>query len=185
MIGQYLLFKSYRNLRMVLITLIFFMIVMTIDEFREQQKTELIATNDRNNPKIWIKNKMSIIQLVGDSSLMYSNYAEKYNLTDDHLIRIDTSTIRYESDSLFVSSNQISNHGQVYHWITKRTDTLSVPSVQHLIFLPKYWKNKIENKFYPASLYTISSNNEAFIKNIFPQSQIIKSKHNYVQLSMQ
>ncbi|MEP7320719.1 MAG: ComEC/Rec2 family competence protein [Saprospiraceae bacterium] len=182
---QWLMDKSNTTFRYLLMTLILFVTVMIIHEYRDQRKIEIIATNNRNHLKLWVKHQMTLIQVAGDSTLIESNYAAKYNIQSTHIIRIDGANDTYKSGPLKISPKSIIIDSTPITWIAKSSDTLQNKPNQALLFLPKYWRNKANKKIRPVTVYTTSGVEHNSIDTIFPYSKVNFSKKDFVQISIQ
>jgi hypothetical protein len=182
---HWLTHKTYRDAIPTWLTLNVFMLYLLVSEIKEQNKVELIASNNRNHPKIWIKNQMSIIQVYGDSSLIHSDYAEKYNILPKNIIRIFPGNLIYTNARFTISQNNIIIDSSRYTWITKRSDTLPSYPDQYLIFLSKTWRNRKNEQIHPAYVHTLPSMDKTMIYSLFPQSKINISQKDYIQLSIQ
>lgn len=183
--GIYLTNRSYTTLKPVLLTLIVFISIMTIDELRDQYRTELIATNSRGSTKIWVKNNMSLIQLAGDTSLAYSNYAEKYNITALHIFRLDTSDKVLAGDHLSATLRTVSFDGIHYRWVKQKSDTIPSNFNDNLICFSKFWYQPYKNKsIQPSTVYVTANTDPRDLKKILPQSNFIQYKSNFIQLAL-
>jgi competence protein ComEC len=185
MIGIFLANKTHKTLKPVLFTLILFICVMTIDELRDQYRTEIVATNSRGNTRIWLKNKMSLIQLAGDTSLLNSNYVEKYNIRPEHILRPDTSHSVVKNYPLEVSAFSVCYNGIHYRWVKQKSDTVQDCFNERLICLSKYWQQPIKNKtIQPSTVYVTANTDHTYLKKLLPQSNFIQSKSSFIQLPL-
>ncbi|MEO5581063.1 MAG: ComEC/Rec2 family competence protein [Saprospiraceae bacterium] len=182
---QWLRDKSFRASRDLLMTLILFITVMIVHEFRDQRRVEIIASNNRNHLKIWLKHGMSLIQIARDSTLITSNYASKYNILPENIITIQTANDSYKSESFLISHKAITIDSTPITWIAKGSDTLLNYPNQSLLFLSKYWRNKNKIKIKPVSVFTLAGMEHTMIDTLFPYSRVSISKKDFVQILIQ
>ncbi len=184
LIGLVLKKKNFYSLSLLLSAFIFLFILLSVEKLIETGTSEIIASRFRGKSKVWIKNKNSIIQILGDSSLFNSNYVDKYDVLAQDIILLDSIGKICEGGGLLIKSDILRSSSGNYRFVNSRQDLGDAHKMEDAswIILNKYWTPDVSGIGNPSKIYCFDQAQADNLKSFYPSELIQLIKNSFLQL---
>lgn len=184
-IAHCLIKKTWQSYRAPILCLILFMLTLLFNEWIYIHRTELVASFARGHAKVFVKDGPFIIILQGDSTLVSSNYIERYNIKPEHIFRLDSLNLKYRTDHLLINRKQIDSKSDTYRVVLHRADSFTTVPDQNVLLMTKWWKpESIIVPWAPKQVFTSSDPGLEDYAKLFPASKIVTTKNLYFQVKL-
>ena len=184
--GLFLKKRNYYSVSILLYSLILLFMILTSEKFLEANRSEIIASQFRGRSKIWIKNRNTLIQINGDSTIINSNYADKYDFRNPDIILLDSVKNYCKGENIEVDLTSIRAHSNLYKIIKSRSNEIKTDEVKnaHLIVMNKYWKPDTMSLVYPSKVYCFDKSQSEILKTFYPITEVVCVESSFIQLQL-
>lgn len=166
--------------------MILLFLILTSEKIVDTNRSEIIASQFRGRSKIWIKNRNALIQINGDSTIINSNYVDKYDIRYSDIVLLDSVKNYCKGENMEVDLTTIRADSNLYKIITSRRNDNKTDEVKNaqLIVMNKYWKPDSMSLEYPAKIYCFDKSQSEILKSFYPITEVIWIESSFVQLQI-
>ncbi len=178
--------RNYYSLSILLYSMILLFLILTSEKIVDTNRSEIIASQFRGRSRIWIKNKNALIQINGDSTIINSNYVDKYDIRYSDIVLLDSVKNYCKGENMEVDLTTIRADSNLYKIITSRRNDNKTDEVKNaqLIVMNKYWKPDSMSLEYPAKIYCFDKSQSEILKSFYPITEVIWIESSFVQLQI-
>lgn len=183
LLGVFLQKRNYYSLKYVLITCISFFLLVSVENYISKSKSELLVSAWRGKTKAWVKDKNSLIYMLGDTTGP-SGYKDKYQLKREHTFLLAANDSAQCGSDVSISKYLYHSGNTRIQIINSKYTGIASPIPGSIVIANPNWIPD-STSFIKSNLYSFDAKQSEELKQYFPLSKIKFIDKSYIQLPLQ